>query len=223
MGFFDQFTGASQKASLANANAQANSDLKRGFDEANTHFGQAYDLYQPYTDMRSQGQGDQNIYRQAIGLGTPDERTAAQDRYFSDPVFQKINSDQQNMMLKGLNARGLGGSGVAAAAGAKTAYGNYGGWLDRVNQSGNQGLEYGFKGTQGKAGIRGQQADLTYGYNSAKAGNAINYGNAQAAATTAGANNMMKTASGLFGTVMQGFTPGAGWTTPFGNMKSMFG
>lgn len=201
MGFFDAFTGSAQRQDLQSGNDAAMASLKSGVDAANTRYQQGIEAFQPYADMGKQGQADQNFYRQAIGLGTDQERAAAQGRYFSDPVFQKITGDQQNMMMRNLNARGLGGSGVAAAAGSKIAYGNYGGWLDRVKGSGDQNLAYGWQGTQGQAGIRQQQAGMEYGYGATKAGNDISYANAMAGTRSIPINNMM----GLIGSGMNAY------------------
>lgn len=194
MGFFADFSGKSAQKDLKKANANAEAALAAGRAQADVKFNQAYDEFTPYTAMGKDGMADNAMYRQAIGLGTDEQRTAAQGRYFSDPAFQQINNNQQNAMLRNLNARGLSGSGVAAQAGSNTAYGGYTGWLDRLRESGQQGTQTGVGVAGARAGIRGQQADMAYGYGGTRSNMLIQGGNAMAGTRNILSNNILSLA-----------------------------
>lgn len=131
------------------------------------------------------------MYGHAIGLGTDEQRTAAQSRYFSDPAMSAILGQSSNRLLRQLNARGNTYGGKAALAGARVGLENYEGWLNRLMGQGQQGGQY--AGQQ--AAIRSGQGDLRYGFGATKAGQEINYGNARAENRNTGINNLLNIAS----------------------------
>lgn len=108
-----------------------------------------------------------------------------------------ITGQKSNALLRNLNARGASGGGMAALAGARVGQEGYNAWLDRLTGRGTSG--------QAAAGtvstIKAGQGDLNFGYGSTKAGNEINYGNAQAANRGILGNNLLN----LAGTAAKAF------------------
>lgn len=184
MSFFGDFFGTTQRDDITSANQDATKALNKGYKQYNQRADEAFGMFTPYAQ---QGQQANAMYGQAIGLGTDQERADAQARYFSDPAFQQITSNQQNAMLRNLNARGISGSGAAVEAGSRIAYDNYGGWLDRLNNAGQQG----FQATGAQAGIRQGQGQMAYDHGMTTAANRINYGNAMAQSRSIGLNNLL--------------------------------
>ena len=70
-------------------------------------------------------------------------RQQAQDTYFNDPTFQRISELNNKQLFNRYNAAGMGDSGAARAAIDQTALQGYNGWLDRLNQQGQQGFQAG--------------------------------------------------------------------------------
>lgn len=187
MGFFQDFFGSSAKKDLRNAKAKSDAALDQGYQSAQGRYDEAFDMFTPYAE---QGSEANRLYGHAIGLGTDEERAAAQSRYFSDPAMSAVLGQQSNALLRQLNARGNTYGGKAALAGARVGLENYGGWLNRLSDQGQQGGQY--AGQQ--AGIRMGQGDLDYGYGATKAGNEINFGNAMAQSRSTGVNNLLNLA-----------------------------
>lgn len=206
MGFWDDFTGKSQRKDLAKANKKSEAALGQGYKDAQGYYGKAYDEFSPYVQAGQQGMADNNIYRQAIGLGTPEERAAAQERYFSDPAYQRMNDINQNAMMRYQNARGSVGGGKAALAGARVANEGYQGWLDRTRDVGQNAMQTGFNAATGRSNVRAGQGELAWGYGATKAGNAVNYGNAMAESRGILTNNLLNVA----GTVAKAMAGGGG-------------
>lgn len=205
MSFWSDFTGNSARDDLTIAKGKADKALREGYNTANTRYDQAYGEYAPYADVGAQGMADNDVYRQAIGLGTAEQQTAAQDRYFNDPALERAMQPQFNAMQRYLNARGSAAGGKASLAAARVANEGYQGWLDRTRDVGQNAMATGFNASNARAGIRAGQGDLAYGYGATKAGNAINYGNAAAGTRGILSNNLMN----LAGTAAKAFAAGA--------------
>lgn len=184
MGFFSNLTGGESRRDIRRSKARAEGLLTEGYEGATDRYDEAYDIFTPYAE---QGADANRLYGAAIGLGTDEEREAAQSRFFSDPAMQSILSDKSNALLRQLNARGNTYGGKAALAGARVGRENYEGWLNRLMGQGQQGGQY--AGQQ--AGIRMGQGDMTYGFKSSLAGNEINAGNAIAGTRNTGINNLL--------------------------------
>jgi hypothetical protein len=188
--------GSSAKKDIRRAKAESDRALKEGYDQAQGFNEQAYDLFNPLTQ---QATGDQNTYRQAIGLGTPDEQKVAQDRFFNDPAQSAILGQQTNALLRKYNAGGSGtGGGRLALAGARVGNEQYGNWLNRLGGLGDKAGAY----TSQQAGIRQGQGETAWGYGATRAGSAINAGNAMAQSRSVGINNLL----GIAGTAAKAFT-----------------
>lgn len=158
--------------------------MTEGYEGGNAFYEQGIDVLSP---IAQEGRADTQVYRQALGLGTPEEATAAQDRYFSDPAQQRLLDQKSNALLRQLNARGSAYNARAPLAGARVATENYNNWLDRVGALGGRGDNALMK----TADIRLGQGDMRYGFGATMAGNNINYGNARAQASTIGVNNLL--------------------------------
>lgn len=187
MGFLQDLTGASARKDLRNAKKKSDAELQAGYDESQPFYEQAYGEYEPYA---TSGGEANRLYSAAIGLGSDEERAAAQERYFSDPAMAAVLDQSSNRLLRQLNARGNTYGGKAALAGARVGLENYSGWLDRLMGQGNQGLTV----ANARAGIRSGQGDLRYGFGATKAGQEINYGNARAENRNTGINNLLNIA-----------------------------
>lgn len=183
MGFFDSFTGKTARKDLQRGNAQANAALDQGYGQSQGYYDQAAGLYDPYVQ---QGSKANEFYYNALGLNGTDARDQAQGTITSDPLWSGKLAQDSNAALKYLNARGEAGGGLAALAGERVLYQNYGNALDRYRDAGSQGLT----ATNALANVRTGQGDNAYGYGATKAGNAINYGNAMAQSRNIGVNNL---------------------------------
>lgn len=189
MGFLGDLFGSSGRKDLQRANASASKSLKEGYDQAQGYYNQAYDIFTPLAQDAS---SDLGTYRQAIGLGTPEQQSTAQSRYFSDPAQQAIMGQQSNALLRQLNARGNGtGGGILAMAGARLGNEQYQGWLNRLQGLGGDAGQY---ATQ-QASIRSGQGDSAWGYGATRAGQAVNFGSAMAQQRNTGINNLLGIAS----------------------------
>jgi len=189
VGFFGSFFGDDQRDDLAKAKQQSDAALKSGYDNANGYYGQAYDLYSPYAKS---GQQASTMYNNALGVNGQGAQQSFMDNYKSADPFRAENEDYAtNSLLRGYRAQGMVDSGASRLAAARASLQrgsqDYNQYLDRLNGAGSQG----YQATNAQAGIRGGQADMAYGYGSQSAGNAINYGNAQAASRSTGINNLI--------------------------------
>lgn len=202
MGFFSDFTGASSRKDISAANSKANAALDKGYNASQGYYDEAADSFDPYVD---QGGKASTFYGNVLGLNGDDARAEAQGTITSDPLWSGKFALDSNNVLKNLNARGMGASGAAALAGQRVLTENYGNWLDRYANLGEQG----FRATGQKAGIRTAQGDNAYGYGATKAANSINYGNAIASTRNTGINNVL----GVLGTA-------AKFVNPIGNVPT---
>lgn len=192
--FFGSLFGGDQRHDIQNANKQANSALSSGYNTANGLYGQAASNFDPY---KQTGQQANTFYANALGLNGNDARSQAEGTITSDPLWSGAFAQDSNNVLKAMNARGLNGSGAAAAAGQRSLYQNYGNALDRYANLGTQGLQA--TGQQSNA-LMGQ-GQLGWDYGTTKAGNSIAYGNALAANENTGLNNIL----GIIGTGIGGY------------------
>jgi len=194
MGFFSSFTGSAQRKDIRNANNQANAALDKGYADSQGYYGQAASAYDPYVEAGSKGQ---DTYNALLGLNGADARSSAQGMLTSDPLFQGGLAQDSNALLRNLNARGASGGGQAQLAAQRVLQQNYGTYLDRYRDAGQQG----FQATGAQSNVRAAQGDNAYGYGATKAGQAINYGNAMASSRNIGLNNLL----GVVGTGISGY------------------
>lgn len=184
MSFFGNLTGGQSRGDIRKGYKQANQLLDQGFGQSQDYYNQASGLFDPY--MQQGGQAA-SMYADMLGLNGADARTAAQGVLTSDPLFQGQLAADSNAMLRNLNARGQGAGGLSALAGQRVLQQNYGNWLDRYNQAGQQG----FQAAGAKGNILAAQGDNAYGFSATKANNAMGQANAIAATRNVGINNLM--------------------------------
>mgnify|MGYP000891947201 FL=1 len=195
MGFFSNLSGGQQRSDIRRSTAQANSMIDQGFNESQGYYDQAAGLYDPYTQ---QGGKAATMYADLLGINGGDARSEAQGVLTSDPLFQGGLAQDSNALLKQLNARGQSGGGLANIAAQRVLQQNYGSWLDRYNQAGQQG----FQATNALAGVRATQGDNAYGAAATKAGLALGKGNALASTRNTGINNLL----GAIGTGLKAYS-----------------
>jgi hypothetical protein len=184
LGIFDALFGDGGEKELRSAKKKSDAALTEGYDAATGRFDEAFELFTPYAE---QGQVANQRYNQLLGLGTPEERDAAQQTYLDDPAFQGMLGLESNRLLKQLNARGQTYGGTSALAGARVGLEGYGNYLNRLQGQGQQG----FGATTSQANTRMNQGNLDFGFGATKAGSEINFGNSVAQAQQSGVNNLL--------------------------------
>lgn len=151
----------------------------------------------------AQGQEANNLYGNAIGLGSDADRTAAQERYFSDPALQGVLGQQSNAMLRQFNANGNGtGGGKLALAGTRVGLEQYGNWLNRIQGLGSQGAQIAGQRADLRTNYGNNRADLDWNYAGSRAGAYTNAMNARAQASSQSVNNLLNIA----GTAAKAYT-----------------
>lgn len=194
MGFFSDFTGSSSRKDIRRSSAQANAALDKGYADSQGYYNQAASAYDPYVQAGGKGQ---DTYNALLGLNGADARTSAQNMLTSDALFQGGLAQDSNALLRNLNARGASGGGQAQLAAQRVLQQNYGTYLDRYRDAGQQG----FQATGAQSNVRMGQGDAAYGYGATKANNAIGVGNAIASTRNTGINNLL----GVIGTGIGGY------------------
>ena len=222
MSFFGSLTGSDQRRDMNRAYADSTATVNKGYDAArgnlasgygtaNQAYGQArtdvstgyknalsslargtnqaVGAYQPYSET---GQNANTLYSNALGLNGAAAQQTFQQNYQADP-FRDANANfANNALMQVLNARGLSGSGAAAAAVAQESlrrgsedYNNY---LNRLSglqsqgqqtagslanlyaNQGQQGAQYGMQAGSDLANIQGNRAATAYNYGTGQAG-----------------------------------------------------
>lgn len=184
MGFFDFLSGSDARKDIRKSSQQANQYLDQGYGQSQGFYNQAGELLSPFVES---GGKAQTFYNDLLGLNGTDARSTAQGTLTSDPLFQGGLAEDSNALLKQLNARGMGAGGTSALAAQRVLQQNYGNWLDRYNQAGQQG----FNAATAAGNLKAAQGDNAYGFAATKAGNAINTGNAIAQTRNTGVNNIL--------------------------------
>lgn len=209
MGLFSNFFGGDAKKYITGSTKKANALLEEGKAAATPLIQGGYDQaiagMQPYMEGGAAGQ---TMYDDLLGLNGPEARAAAQELLMSDPAFQGQLGQSQNALLRGMNARGMSGSGAGALAAERVFQQQYGDVLGRYANRGAQGMQA--AGATGQFAVgRGQDlGNLEFGTRQMLANNQINKGNALASNANTGMNNLLGVAGlgvkamgggGLFG------------------------
>jgi hypothetical protein len=207
----------------AGRQAQLNA-LMSGYTTAGGQLDQGYaDAQARLAPFLAQGGQFSGVYADLMGINGPEARARAQQTITSDPLWAGQLGNEQMAAQRALNARGLGGSGMAALAGQRVLTERYGDVLNRFQQGAQQGAQVAGASADLSARYGSERAGLTYGHAQQQAGVHGNAANALATVRGAQANNMM----GLASLGVSGMTPGFGGATAFGNMASglnrMFG
>lgn len=185
--FFGSFTGATQQKAIDAANKKSNQYLDTGYADARGDYTSAISGYDPYVQSGTQAN---EFYRNALGLGGADAQGTAISTLTSNPLFLGELAQDSNALSRVLNAQGASGGGKAQLAAQRVFQQNAGNWLDRYANLGSQG----FQATGARANALTNRGNLATDYASAKAGNAINYGNARAANAGTTLNNLFSIA-----------------------------
>lgn len=205
MGFLDALTGKAQRRELANANAESKRYMGDAYGKAQANYATADSYYEPYAE---QGQRSNALYGDAMGLGGAGGGQRALSAYEGavNPFLQRGQDQAENALMRTMAARGMSASGPALLAASRArqdlGYQDYQGWLNRLGGMQQQGL--GVAGA--RSGLQQNLGHLNMGYGQTMAGNAINYGNAQAQAQGIGWNN-------LFNAVGAGANLLTGWNS----------
>lgn len=195
MGFFSNLTGGQSRKDVRASTAAATGLIDQGYADSQRYTNEAADTLNPYVQ---QGGRASRMYGDLLGLNGVDARSAAQGVLTSDPLFQGGLAQDSNALLRQLNARGQSGGGLANIAAQRVLQQNYGSWLDRYNQGGQQG----FQAANALGNVRMTQGDNAYGAATTKAGLQIGQGNALAATRNTGINNLM----GALGTGLKAYS-----------------
>jgi hypothetical protein len=187
MGLLGSFFGRDQKKDLAAAKAESDAALGQGYAQGDQRYQEAENFYSPYAQ---QGQEANTFYNDVLM-----NRGDAVGKFSSNPLFSGELGANFMAAQRAGNAQGWG-AGKEALAGQRVFNQTSGSWLDRYRDAGQQGLT----ATNAMADLRAGRGDMAIGRGQTQAGNAINYGNAQAANRNTGINNLM----GLAGTVIGG-------------------
>ena len=202
MGLWGSFTGDDQ-ADAARASAgwgikHLNRMGNYALDEYDQGYGNAQEYLDPY--VQSGGAG-QEMYANLLGLNGADQRGQAQNLLMSDPAFQGQLGQDQNAMLRAMNAQGRSNSGAGALAAERVFQQNYGTTLNRYAGLGQQGMQAAGQSGALAATLGQQRGDLKWGKGQLQANLKMGGTNASNAAKTGGLNNMLS----LAGTATKAF------------------
>lgn len=222
MSFFGSLTGSSQRKDINRAYADskgmvdsgynaARGNLASGYGAANQAYGQARTdvgtgyqnalsalgagtdkaaaAYQPYA---AAGQSANALYGNALGLNGQAAQQTFMQNYQADPFRDANAKFATDALMQTLNARGLSGSGAAAAAVAqenlRRGSEDYNNYLNRLSgvqgqgmqtanalsnlyaTQGQQGAQYGMQAGSDLANISGNRAQTGYNYGVGQAG-----------------------------------------------------
>ena len=203
MGFFSNFSGGDSRRDIRNGLGQANGYLTEGRDTAQGYYDRGYETSQGYLDPYIQGGlKGQGAYDDLMGLNGPEARARAQEQYYSsDALTQGKLGQDQNAMLRAMNARGSSNSGAGALAAERVSQQNYGQFLDRYNNRAQQGFGAAQAGGANANQYAGNSANLQYGTAQQMGANAISASNAMSQTRNTGMNNLL----GLGGLALQGY------------------
>jgi hypothetical protein len=197
MSFWSDFTGASARKDIRNANKQATAAIDDGLQQGVTDYTRARETLDPYAE----GGGKAfNAMMSAHGLNGRD----AQEEYFTNYMSSPAIESAMRAVNRNMAAKGLSNSGASHLAAARV-------WTDDYNNQTNRMLQLGQQGQQaatGQATIDTGIGDMRFGTGQLKANNAINTGNAMANTRSIGVNNLLS----LGGLAVSAATGGAGGT-----------
>lgn len=164
MGIFDGFTGGKQRDDMAAGHTAYRKALGAGTAAAKDYrtqgYGNAMKRLQPWSEYGQSGQQDYDLYRDAIGVNGADAQQSAYDSYSANPFHEDTVRMMQLQTQAGdraNNARGLFSSGTNALARARVAdenaWRNQQDWLNRLQGSGQYGMQLGYGADNTMAGL----------------------------------------------------------------------
>jgi hypothetical protein len=223
MGFFDAFTGKTQRQAVEQGHAASSAALKTGYDTGRGDVTGATDRAVNYLSPYAQsGQGAMRLYGNALGANGAQAQGDFYSGFQHDPGWMAQQQAGINALDRSAAVRGGLYSGAQQKAlfnygqqGQRTAYN------DRLTQLAQlAGMGQGAAGQQAgyTANSGNMLANLAQGYGQNTATNEINYANARAQAANIGPQNIMNALGTLGGMAISAFAPGAGGMTAAGNM-----
>lgn len=192
MGLFDNFNGGESRTDIYNGQGKAKDTLHRGMRQGQSYLDRGRDRSMGYLNPYIQsGLKGSKFYDRLLGLQGEGARSNAQNLLMSDPAFTAKLGQDQNAMLRAMNATGNSQSGAGALAAERVFQQNYGDILNRYAGRAQQGYQAASQG----AGINTQwgrdSANLQFGGRQQIAQNAITSANAIAGTRGTGMNNLL--------------------------------
>ena len=222
---------AAQKDILA-ANQYANTSLPAlaaAYQTGQTNLGQAVGAYDPLKQLGAQYSQAAPTYLGALGIGTPQQVSAAGSAFHNDPGYQFALQQAQQAIQRNF-APNMSISGNLADALQKNAVGyadqDYQNWVKNLQQAGGMGLNATQQAAAGQATGYTNLANLAqeYGQNQANVfgnveGATIGANNLAAQGQAAGAKNLLGAGLQLATLGMMPLSSGGGFgSSLFGNM-----
>lgn len=220
MSLFDAFLGRSQEKTITDASATARREIGEGLDNyvrtTKQYLERALPEYDRFAPTFEQGQGALGLLSNALGINGP----AAQSSFFSgfqtDPGYQAGLDAGIQALDRSAAARGLLRSGGQQrdlfGFGQRYLSEAFNNRLNSLFGLGQYGTNLGFNTATNRANLltgAGQGiANAQFGTGQLMANNFINQGNAQAAAQSAGINNLLGLGRIIGGVAMAPFTGG---------------
>ncbi len=224
------FTGASQKKYADEAYQKSSQALQQGFDQGSGYVTDYYNKGRADLDpYAQQGQRASGLLGRYLGLDGADAQRQQMQQYAGGDPFRQFNEDNGlRALMRQFNGRGMMDSGNARLAMSRAQlergsqdYNGYINQLMGMNQSGMGAANQLAQMAQNTGGLLGQ---MRTGLGNSQAQNAIQYGNAKAAADSALWNNIIKVGS-IAASAMTGMPVGMGGqnqqgqtgASPYGN------
>lgn len=199
--FLGTFTGANQKRYADEAYQKSSQALQQGFDQGSGYVTDYYNKGRADLDpYAQQGQRASGLLGRYLGLDGADAQRQQMQQYAGGDPFRQFNEDNGlKALMRQFNGRGMMDSGNARLAMSRAQlergsqdYNNYITQLLGMNQSGQGAANQLAQMAQNTGGLLGQ---MRTGLGNSQAQNAIQYGNAKAAADSILTNNLFKVAA----------------------------
>jgi hypothetical protein len=200
MGLIGSLTGEDGKKALALSKAKSDKLLDKGYGEATPDYDASVTALQNPVES---GDKNRKMIDDLTGVNGPEARAAAQQLVASDPMWQGLVAQSSNALLRGLNATGAATGGKAQRASMENMTTQWGDWINRYQR----GAENGQQATNALAAGLQARGGFKYGHYGTKAGNEINYGNAQAAQSNVFGQNFISGAGIVAGAMKPVPTP----------------
>jgi len=204
--------------------------LAAAYQTGQTNLGQAVSGYDPLKQLGAQYSQAAPTYLGALGIGTPQQVSAAGSAFHNDPGYQFALQQANQAIERGAAGRSMDISGNLADAIAKNTVGyadqDYQNWVNNLKGVGQMGLTGTQQGAAGAATGYTNLANLAqeYGQNQANVygnveGATIGANNLAAQGQAAGAKNLLGAGLQLATLGMMPLSPGGGFgSSLFGNM-----
>ena len=206
--------------------------LAAAYQTGQTNIGQAVGAYDPLKQLGAQYSQAAPTYLGALGIGTPQQVSAAGSAFSNNPGYQFALQQAQQAAERAAAAGGMTASGNLIDAEQRNAIGledqQYQNWVKNLQQAGQMGLGATQAAAQGQATGYTNLANLaqTYGENQANVynnveGATIGANNLAASGQAAGAKNLLGAGLQLATLGMMPLSSGGGFGSSFlGNMLS---